>query len=127
MAWTEIAIDGEPATDMSGSVTLYQVYDENAAAPTVILTGRFNDTWMYGYTPTHWQLWFGSDDPVTDPGIWTEVATEGEPAFTAIPVLYEIYDGSSTGLTARFQEMWIVPADLTVTHWKLPTLDTAPA
>lgn len=126
MPWTEIAVDGEPPSDMSGNVTLYQVYDANADTPTVILTGRFNDEWMYGLTPTHWQLWFGSEDPNTIPEEWHEVATEGDPDEAPVR-LYEIFDGDSTGLTVRALGAWIVPEGLTVTHWKLPTLEDPPA
>lgn len=126
MAWIEIAVDGEPPSDMSGNVALYQVYDANADTPTVMLTGRFNDTWMYGLTPTHWQDWLPSVDPVTDPGIWTEVLSDGStnPPDLPTPTFCEIYDGVSTGTNAWYLGRWIGPVE--VTHWKLPTLDAAP-
>lgn len=126
MSWTQIAVDGQPPSDMSGNVTLYQIYDANAESPTVILTGRFNDTWMYGNTPTHWDQWTPSADPVTSPEIWNAVETEGDPPLASGVVLYEIYDGSSTGLTAWHQGRWIIPSHITVTHWKLPTLSSPP-
>lgn len=128
MPWTEIAIDGLPASDMSGNVTLYEIYDANAETPAVILTGRFNDAWMYGLSATHWKLWEPSADPTVAPELWTDVETSPGP--DSPPVVFcEIFDGTSTGTTARAYGQWILPVDppITVTHWKLPTLSDPPA
>lgn len=123
MAWTEVAVDGLPASDLSGNSTLYEVYD----GTTVALTGRFNDQWMPpDRVVTHWALWFGSDDPIAAPELWHDVSVDGDPDEAPV-ALYEIYDGSSTGLTARVLRQWILPEGLTVTHWKAPTLSDPPA
>ncbi|MBY0274717.1 hypothetical protein K2Z84_05215 [Candidatus Binatia bacterium] len=126
-AWREVAVDGEPDSDMSGNVSLYEIYDANAEAPEVKLMGRFNDAWMYGERATHWKPWVQSDAPSVAPEIWHEVATEGNPETDAPITLFEIFDGDSTGLTAWYLNRWLVPSELTVTHWKLPRLSDAPA
>lgn len=128
MAWTACS-DAQPDSDMSGNVTLYEVYD----GTTVYLTGRFNDTWMqvlpYG-EPTHWALWNQAVDPTAEPELWHAVATDGDPNPPAMFTLYEIfYDGAEApGLTAWFMNHWILPTEIeiVVTHWKLPTLSAAP-
>lgn len=59
---------------------------------------------------------------------WTAINPDGQPAsdLSGNVTLYEIFDGSSTGLTVRALGRWLVPAELTVTHWKLPTFSAAP-
>lgn len=122
--WTEIAVDGEPPTDMSGGVTLYETYDGDA----VRLTGRFNDHWMATkdgiVTPTHWQLWFGTDAPPTGLG-WIPIADFVPP--TSRVEFVEIFDGATTSLTEYSVNAggWLyeVPG---ATDWKYPTLSAAP-
>lgn len=125
MPWTEIAVDGEPPTDMSGGVTLYEVYDGD----TVHLTGRFDDTWMATkdgiVTPTHWKLWFGTDAPPTGLG-WVPVADFVLPTDARVELI-EVYDGATTSLTAWSQNAggWLyeVPG---ATDMKYPTLSDPP-
>lgn len=130
--WNEIATDGLPDSDPSGNVKLYEVYDANAETPAVAFTGRFNDNWMYGMTPTHWKLWAGSEPPAVAPEIWHEVATDGDPQEAPV-ALYEIFATSeedpdgSTGLTVNVLGQWNVTEGITVTHWKPLTLSDPPA
>lgn len=126
--WTEIAVDGEPPSDLSGNVTLYEISDGNG----VYFTGRSNDAWMTTLSgpivPTHWKLWVGSEPPTVDPDIWNFVDDTGNPPSDVLVGIYEIFDGTSTGLTAWVFGQWVLPDPLfVVTHWKPLTLSDLPA
>lgn len=124
MAWTEVAVDGLPASDLSGNSTLYEVYD----GTTVALTGRLNDAWMPpDRIVTHWALWTPTQDyPDVAPEIWHDLSTDGPPNSAPV-VLCEFFDGEATGLTAYVLGQWILPEGFPITHWKLPTLSDLPA
>lgn len=119
--WTEVAVDGEPPSDMSGGVTLYEIYD----GMNVHLTGRFNDTWMLNIgweEPTHWKLWSQSEPPPADG--WTSMDDFVAPSM--LFTLIEIYDGSVTSLTGWYMNRWIFEVP-DATDWRLPNKSDPPA
>lgn len=125
MAWIEVAVDGNPPNLGTGSPTLYQITDGES----VVLCGWLDDHWMFTnvntLSVTHWQEWLPTDPPPTDG--WT--AIEDFVAPEGLITLVEVYDGSSTSLTAWLGnsiQNWLVEVPGT-THWKLPTLDAPPA
>lgn len=123
--WNVVAIDGEPESDLSGNVTLFEVYD----GAIVRITGRVNDTWMPAFgepiAVTHWKLWEQAPPPPESD--WTLVEEFGALP-NAFVALVEVYDGETTNLTAWYggengQRIFEIP---NMTHWKYPTLSDPP-